>query len=348
MTLALGASPGSATLGGTLTVQAVNGKASFSSLTISKIGSGYALQASSPGLTSATTAAFNATDQLVVTTQPPTSIAAGSPFGLVVAAEDGRGNIDTSFGGSVTVVDTSGVSLGGASAVNGVANFSGLTESQVGGQYLYVSSSGLASATTAVFTVRAGPPVKLEAWTPSGVLANGPFTLTVDTEDQYGNTNTTFGGNVTVALAANPNNATLSGTLTAQASGGFVSFAGLAISKVGSGYILQVSSAGLTSGATAAFSVTEKLVVTTQPPASVTAGSPFGMSVALEDGQGNVDTSFSGSVTVSDVLDRRLGGTLTVDAVNGVAAFSGLTENIADSLYLSAATSGLTTVYATL
>ena len=74
----------------------------------------------------------------MVTTQPPAGVAAGSGFGLVVAAEDPFGNVDSHFDGSVTVAlanNPGGATLGGtltATAQNGVATFSGLTLDQPG------------------------------------------------------------------------------------------------------------------------------------------------------------------------------------------------------------------------
>ncbi len=50
VTLAIGANPGGATLGGTLTVNAVNGVATFPDLTLDQPGIGYTLTAASPGL----------------------------------------------------------------------------------------------------------------------------------------------------------------------------------------------------------------------------------------------------------------------------------------------------------
>ena len=69
--VALANNPGGATLGGTLTVTAQNGVATFSDLTLDQPGIGYTLQVSSNGLTSATTSAFNV----------QTSIAVGSGVG---------------------------------------------------------------------------------------------------------------------------------------------------------------------------------------------------------------------------------------------------------------------------
>ena len=76
------------------------------------------------------------------------------------------------------------------------------------------------------------------------------------------------------------------------------------------------------------------LVVTAQPPGSVTAGSGFGLTVTAEDSSGNVDTSFNGTVTValaSNPGGATLGGTLTATAQDGVATFSDLTLDKAGS-----------------
>jgi hypothetical protein len=79
------------------------------------------------------------------------------------------------------------------------------------------------------------------------------------------------------------------------------------------------------------------LVITQQPPASVTAGGVFGLTVQAEDSSGNLVSSFSGTVTVglaSNPGGTTLGGTLTVAASGGVATFSGLTLNKAASGYM--------------
>ena len=84
------------------------------------------------------------------------------------------------------------------------------------------------------------------------------------------------------------------------------------------------------------------LAVSGEPPASVTAGSGFGISVAVDDGIGEVDTSFNDTIALALANNpggTTLGGTLTETAVNGVAAFTGLTLNTAAAGYtLSAVT----------
>ena len=46
----------------------------------------------------------------MVTTTPPTSVTANAPFGLTVTAEDGSGNIATTYTGPVTLVLSGGTS----------------------------------------------------------------------------------------------------------------------------------------------------------------------------------------------------------------------------------------------
>ena len=78
------------------------------------------------------------------------------------------------------------------------------------------------------------------------------------------------------------------------------------------------------------------LVVTAQPPDSVTAGSGFGLTVTLEDNSGDVISSFDGNVSVglsNNPGGADLGGSLTVTAHDGVATFSGLTLDKAATGY---------------
>src|SRR5262249_10939792 len=80
---------------------------------------------------------------------------------------------------------------------------------------------------------------------------------------------------------------------------------------------------------------TTHLVVTAQPPASVTAGSTFSLTVKAEDSSGTVDNSFNGTVTVAlaNLGSAVLGGTLTATAQKGVATFSDLRLNKAGTGY---------------
>jgi S-adenosylmethionine hydrolase len=363
VTIALGTNPGGSTLGGTLTATASAGVASFSSLTLNKVGAGYTLKASSGSLTAATTSGIavtpSAATHLVVTTEPPSSVRAGSGFILKVSAEDAYGNVATSFTGSVTIAlgtNPGGSTLGGtltATASAGVASFSSLTLNKVGAGYTLKASSGsLTAATTSGIAVTPSAATHLVVTTepPSSVTAGSGFSLKVSAEDAYGNVATSFTGSVTIALGTNPGGSTLGGTLTATASAGVASFSSLTLNKVGSGYKLKASSGSLTAATTSGIAVTPAaatdLVVTTEPPSSVTAGSGFSLEVSAEDAYGNVVTGFIGSVTIalgSNPGGSTLGGTLSVTVVNGIATFTNLTPNETGTGYtLKVIASGLT------
>src|SRR5262249_27655100 len=101
ITLALQDNPSGATLGGTVSAAAVAGVATFPAVTISAIGAGESLKASTTGLPSATTTAVEikpaAATKLVVTTAPAASFVAGTSFNVVVKAEDNFGDVDPNF-----------------------------------------------------------------------------------------------------------------------------------------------------------------------------------------------------------------------------------------------------------
>ena len=352
MSLALASNPGGATLGGTDTATASDGVATFTGVTISATGVGDTLKASATGVGTGLSAAFTVVDELVVTTEPPADVTAGAAFGLVVKAENADGGVNTSFDGSVTVSEGYLGELGGTTtvnAVNGVATFSGLSITDVyDSDELEVSASGLEGANTTYVNVNAAPASQLITSLSYDdlFLTNASFSVTVYSEDPYSNSATTYTGSVTLALASNPGGAKLSGTATVNAVKGVATFTGVSVSAPGVGYTLKATATGLTAGVSPTFTVEDELAVTTEPPASVTAGAAFSFAASVEDGLGNVVTSYNGPVTVTDAYGYTLLGTTTVDAVNGVATFSGLTlstETSYDELYVSA--SGIREAY---
>ena len=359
VTIGLVAGPAAGDLGGSLTATASGGVATFRGLSIDLAGSGYAVQATATGLTPATTTSVGVTPaapaQLVMPAGPPPTLAAGSPFGLAVSVEDAYGNLVTGYGGEVTVGlagGPDGVALGGVLTVpasGGVATFGGLDVTESGSGYtIAATGAGLTAAASNEFTVTPAAPAKLVVTTPtpSGVTAGGPFGVDISVEDGYGNLVTGFDGDVTLALSGGPSGANLGGTTTVTAADGVATFAGLTLDTVGPQYMLEATSAGLASADTAAFGVSPaapaQLVITAQPSATITAGSGFGLAVAVEDAFGNIVTGFSGDVSVSMAsgpAGAGVAGHTTVVATNGIAAFSGLSIDRAaggDSLRIAA------------
>jgi hypothetical protein len=102
--------------------------------------------------------------QLVITTQPPDSVATGSPFGLTAKVQySDTGAVDTAYTGNVAIALTNPASniLGGTTTVTasgGTANFSELTLNLPGSYVIQATASGLSSASTTAITVPNPPP----------------------------------------------------------------------------------------------------------------------------------------------------------------------------------------------
>src|SRR5439155_458587 len=168
VTVVLGTNPGGSTLSGTTTVATVNGVASFSTLTLDKTGTSYALTATAIGLNPATSSGFSITPgaatQLVFGTEPGTTVANRLITPAVkVRALDVLGNLVPGFTGSVTEAigtNPGRANLGGrtpVAAVSGVATFFDLSLNKTGTGYtLTASASGFAPATSTAFDIIPG------------------------------------------------------------------------------------------------------------------------------------------------------------------------------------------------
>ena len=100
--VALGANPSAATLGGTTTVNAVAGVATFTNVSVSKAGTGYTLVASSSSLTSATSSPFTV----------------GAPIPTVSGIDPNAGTVD---GGTTVVITGTNFTTGDTVTFDGVA-----------------------------------------------------------------------------------------------------------------------------------------------------------------------------------------------------------------------------------
>lgn len=161
---------GSGSLTGT-SVAAVNGVATFTTLQLSGGSGSVVLRFSATGLTgadaSATTIAQTAT-QLVVTTQPSSSITSGQawPVQPVVEVRDAQNVKVSTATHAVTVSQASGTaSLLGTLTVNavaGVATFAGLTLSGTGANQVRFDASGLTGVIANTITIASSPALLLQ------------------------------------------------------------------------------------------------------------------------------------------------------------------------------------------
>ncbi len=347
VTVWLAANPTGAALSGTKTVVPAQGVAAFTNLVINRPGRGYLLAASAPGLSAATSAVFDATTdrptRLAFVAQP-SDVGAGSAVSPAVAVDvqDRFGNTVPTTGTAVTV--TLGANPGGAAlsgtrtvaAAAGMATFTQLSLDKVGRGYTLVASSpGLASATSASFSVTAGTPARLEFTAqPTDTAAGAPITpdVRVSVLDRCGNRVDTARTVVTLSLATNPGGSTLSGRRTAAAASGIATFAGLSLDRAGLGYRLLATADGLSSAQSARFAVipgaAKRLAFRTQPQRA-TAGSAIGpaVQVAVQDQFGNTVPTGVHHVSIalgSNPAGGSLSGTTAVDSRSGVATFAGL------------------------
>ena len=148
---------------------------------------------------------------------------------------------------------------------------------------------------------------------PGGVIAGRTFSLTVDADDQYGNLDTTYTGQVTVALA-NGSSGTLTGTLTMSARAGVAVFNNLADTTSGS-ISINATSGTLTGDTVSNIPVNpapaDHFVVTTTLTSPDVAGTVGTVTVAEADQFGNIEDSgpnqFEGTVNLFSTDSRETG-----------------------------------------
>ncbi len=365
--IAISDNPAGGALWGSLTVQAVNGVATFSDISIDKAGSGYTLDAMAPGLSTDTSTSFDIAagpaTKLVYSVEPGNSVSTKSITPAIrVQAQDDGGNLVSAMTGAVTLAlnhNPGSATLSGTvtvSAEGGVAVFTDIAIDKVGSGYtLDATSSGLSSATSAGFDVMAGSPTQLVYRVePTNAVATQWISPAIKVQllDEGGNLAGSATDPVTLAIDQNPGNGTLSGTLTVSAQAGEATFSEVAIDKRGDGYRLMADASGMISAVSEPFNVVAsdeaiQLGFSVQPVDSVsmTAISPA-VKVQVLDAGGNLVDSARHSISLgihTKPSDGTLGGSLTAQAVNGEATFDNLTIDRADSGYrLVASAAGLT------
>jgi streptogramin lyase len=320
VTIAIASNPGSAILSGTTTVNAFHGVVTFANLTLNKKGSGYTLAAAATGLTKATSAAFTVSPTANFAITAPATVQAGALFNITVAARDSANVIDPLYQGTIQITssDPQGRTLVSSytftTADKGQHTFANLRLSSVGNQTIAAVDTHVISAVGSKLVRVTSPPVQptitapvagvatqlLFGQQPTFTLANKVFTqpVTVMVADAFGNavdTNST----VTIAIANNPNSASLSGTRTVTAVHGIATFTNLMLTRKGSGYTLAATSTGLTKATSAAFTVSPTTHLTITAPTSVPAGALFSITVVARDSASAIDPLYQGTIQIT-------------------------------------------------
>ena len=366
LALKSGTGTAGATLAGQTTGTTQNGVAYFS-LSLDKIGTGYVLVATTDQLPSIESAAFDvgigSASKLVFSVQPQngTINTPLSPAPTVVV-QDVYGNTVTDYAQPITLAISqkpagTNPQLNGTTTLtptNGVAAFTDVAIDTSGSAYTLTATSGsLSHYDSNAFSI-SDPAASLAFDTqPGGAKEGVAFTTqpVVTIKTASGAAATGYIGAVTLAIKPNTGvaGATLGGTTTVTAVNGVATFSGLHIDKPGAGYVLTATSGDLPSVDSQPFGVAfvpTQLAFTTQP-STAQAAIPFSgqLVVTVKGAAGATDTEYTGAVRLAikpntGAARAMLGGTATVNAVNGVATFSGLSINKPGRGYVLTATSG--------
>ena len=352
-------SAGTGLLNGTTTrTTDSTGLAAFGDLSLTLIGA-KRLTASSASFQAATSNSFNITpgppSRLAIQTQPPAVATAGVPFvpQPVLSVLDAGGNIVTTD--NSTVVTASRLAGSGtlqgtltATAQKGVVKFANLSHTVATTiTLLFTSGSLIPDTSTSIVIVPAGAAQLAYLQQPSPVLAGAIITppVTVSVRDAYGNTLTTSGTPVSIALTSGTG--TLGGTLTRNTAAGVSTFDDLHIDLVGT-KILAATSGTLTAARSNSFTVASlgvKSIAFLQQPTNTVAGAPITPPVTLQlrDSLGNNVAAANLPVTLAISAGTcTLGGTLTQPTdTSGKATFNGLSIDLAGNKTLSASSTGL-------
>ncbi|HEY1686515.1 MAG TPA: choice-of-anchor tandem repeat GloVer-containing protein [Tepidisphaeraceae bacterium] len=246
--------PNGAFLGGSLSVDAVDGVATFSNLNLNTTGS-YTLTFSGPNLSSATSSNFRIIpspldgSHLVFTLPPAVSTTAGVKLQeFIVTAEQPSDAVSTKTKGTVTLTindgPTGGKIMGSKTAPlqKGVAIFKKVSFNVAGTYTLEATDIASTAATPVEFNIVATTPKKMVfATQPAAkIAAQTPFQVSVELKDKYGNIATDDESSITIALSSK--NAVFQGNTIGDVVDGIATFDDLTILDPGH-YTLEATDA---------------------------------------------------------------------------------------------------------
>lgn len=300
-------------------------------------------------------------EQDMITPNSPTS--QSSVAGSAVAQPPSV-KITDAFGNPASGVDVTFTITGGEGSITGDGNVTSGPDgiAAIGGWTLGAIAG--ANTMTAVNAGYAGSPVTFTATGTSGeatkvvltrqsagTASGSAFTTQpqVTIQDAAGNTVSSSTARVTATIS---DDGTLVGTTTAIATAGVATFTNLGIAgKAGTAYTITYTVSNLDPAnqiVTVTPGLASKLAITRQPSSSTVSKAPFAVQpeVTIQDAEGNAMTDATNAITLTlSTGTGKLDGMMTMNAVAGVADFSGNGLNIdlagADKV-LTASAVGLT------
>ncbi len=348
--------------GGSATTAAITnslGVATAPAFTANTLVGTYTVTATVSGVSSG--ASFSLTD----TAGPAASVtaAAGTPQSTVVGtafASALQATVEDQYGNPVSGVSVTftgpttgpGGSFGGSIAITattnalGVATAPAFTAKTLAGSYTVNATVPNVSAGASFnLTQTAGAADQVVfGEQPTSGIAGVAFSasVTVEVEDQYDNVVNTDSSIVTMTLSSGTF-AGGSSVLTAMASNGVATFSGLTVDGSGTYALSATDSTLAPSGPSDSFTISPgapyQLAIHTQPSATAMVGQPFATQPVIyeEDRFGNLETG-DNRTRVSVALATGVGplqGQPSVELQGGVATFSGLADNTAETISLN-------------
>ncbi len=242
--------PNGAPLGGTTSVHAVNGVATFDDIYLG-LAWPTTLEATDPGDVPGISNSFavnpGAANYFSVSAPPTTT--AGSSTIVTVDAQDITRNFTPNYTGDVTltITDSQGnvVATPTATAQGGIATFGSIVLDKAGTYSLRATGTGAGGFGSAGLTVTAAAPTQLGfVQQPGTTVVSYPFAppVAVAVEDQFGNvvTDDNF-TNVSLSLAGGPAGAGLNGATIVQTLNGVATFTTVTVNQAGTSYTLSAS-----------------------------------------------------------------------------------------------------------
>ena len=254
--------------------------------------------------------------------------------------------------GTATIGMATGTPLSdGATGTIAVISFTVIGGAQPGDYNIDIPSAEINAATVlpgnitnGTFTIF-GPATKLVCIQgPSGVIEAGSILTPnpiIQIQDDSGNV---IDDDLTQIQALIPPGpiATLNGTTTLTAQDGVVTFDDLSINEAGANYILAFTATGLSNAATMQFTIiagsATQLIITGEPSGSIASGATLAdLAVEIRDSSNNLVDDDTTDVSVAITLPggATLGGTTTLQAVDGLVTFNDLNIDLAGTYTLT-------------
>src|SRR6185437_8485205 len=291
----------------------------------------------------------------------PGTITAGQSFTLTLTAKDQFANTATGYLGTAhfTSSDTQAMLPSDTALVaadHGVKTLTLATVLKTAGNQTITATDTVAvtptiAGTSATITVSPGNATVLLVTAPAAAVAGTPFDVTVEARDGFGNTAIGYVGPIHFTITDPKADPLVDYTFVPATDHGIHTFS-VTLHKAGQ-WTVNATDNGVSSITGTSGTITvqpgppAKLAFQTQPGNTFVGVAIPDFEVGVEDADDNVVTNSGAGVTIAlgnnPTGAAALSGTLTVNAINGVATFSSLGLNKAATAYTLKASSGTLT-----